>query len=65
MEAWRQWPLGWGDEVMTNTNHKNQLDSDRPSHGRRFHALSGKVGFWMQSDFATNTETPFNNDLAH
>jgi hypothetical protein len=40
MEAWRQWPPGGGDEVMTNTNHKNQLDSNRPSHGRRFHSLT-------------------------
>jgi len=34
MEGWRQRRLGGQKSCPTNTNNKNPLDSDRPSHGR-------------------------------
>jgi hypothetical protein len=36
MEAWRQWPLGGRKKLCSIKPAKNRLDSDRPSHGRRF-----------------------------
>ncbi len=39
MEAWRQRPLG-GRKTLSNEKQWNLLDSDRPSHGRRFHSLT-------------------------
>jgi hypothetical protein len=38
MEAWRQWLLG--EEKKPCPMTKAPLDSDRPSHGRRLHALT-------------------------
>src|SRR5579864_2699774 len=33
-----------GEKTLSNEKTRNRLDSDRPSHGRRLHALSRKAG---------------------
>jgi|HubBroStandDraft_5_1064220.scaffolds.fasta_scaffold06176_5 hypothetical protein len=38
MEAWRQWPLGGRTKPCSMKPVNNQLDSERPSHGRRLHS---------------------------
>jgi hypothetical protein len=40
MAGWRQWRLGRRKTLPNKT--KIRLDSDRPSHGRRFHSLTAK-----------------------
>jgi hypothetical protein len=66
MEAWRQWLLGGRKSYPDEEQKTNLLDSDRPSHGRPFHALSGKVDFERNRDIApTNTnQTAVNIQVA-
>jgi hypothetical protein len=50
MEAWRQWLLGGRKSYPDEEQKTNLLDSDRPSHGRRFHSSTASRVFRPMSD---------------